>query len=217
MHPSKKLWFRVSATSAFLMLTCISLQGLTAPAADCGIAGSEAAIPGNSFAGYWSGTPGLMRLIETNVGTIEGPASGSSYTNGQQMGDTFQGRYALDTGSFYSGRVTMHMTQGGRCLHGTITYDNGDPPDDILAMRVPRPSIPYQQYYELTDRTEQLKHMVGGILPFSILDGPDRVTVDPTLRQMNPLQWHPSATSPNNASAPSTPQMDDSTEPEVTE
>ena len=43
-----------------------------------------------------------------------------------------------------------------------------------MGFRLPGPPEPhYTDIYELTDRTEHLKRMVGGILPWSQLDGPN--------------------------------------------
>lgn len=139
--------------------------------------GSDGAILTTEYAGWWRTTWGTMRLIEFNDHAIEGPSSASGYLKGTQAGNVFKGRFAEDTGSYYAGNVTMAMSQQGRCLKGELRYDDGDH-DEFIGYRINRPMTPYQEYvYALSERTEHLKQMVGGMLNFSDLDGPDHLDV----------------------------------------
>ncbi|MBY0449068.1 MAG: hypothetical protein K2X01_00395 [Cyanobacteria bacterium] len=142
------------------------------PPADCGISGSENAIMGNGFAGYWRTTNGLMRLIQVSPGIFEGPSSASSYFKGSGNGDTFSGIFADDTGDFHPGHFSFKMSQAGRCLSGTFQYDGDKEINEVVGYRDSKPSVPYGEIYELTERTEHLKQLVGGTVPFDQLDNP---------------------------------------------
>ncbi len=139
----------------------------------CGMAGSNASIPGDKYAGYWQTTFGLMRLVQFGTNWVEGPGSASGYIRGTQSGPLLEGRLGEDPGQLYGANVHLQMTEGGRCLKGTYVFDGDKEANEILGFRIQRPSQPYSFYYELTDRTEQLKRMIGGILDFSTLEGPD--------------------------------------------
>lgn len=139
----------------------------------CGMAGSNASIPGNQFAGYWQTTFGLMRLVQFGPNWVEGPGSASGYIRGTQTGPLLQGRLGEDPGQLHGANVTLQMSEGGRCLKGTYVFDGDKEVNEILGFRIQRPGQPYSFYYELTDRTEQLKRLTGGILDLGTVDGPD--------------------------------------------
>lgn len=160
---------------SFLAAGLLILLGYLIPAQAelCGMAGSNASIPGDQFAGYWQTTFGLMRLVQLGPNWVEGPSSASGYIRGTQTGALLQGRLAEDPGQLYGANVTLQMTEDGRCLKGTYVFDDDGGVNEILGFRIKRPSQPYSFYYQLTDRTERLKRMIGGILDFSTLEGPD--------------------------------------------
>ncbi len=145
----------------------------------CGMAGSNASIPGDKFAGYWQTTFGLMRLVQFGPHWVEGPGSASGYIRGTQTGPLLQGSLGEDPGELHGANVTLQMTEGGRCLKGTYVFDGDKEVNEILGFRIKRPSQPYRFYYELTDRTEQLKRMLGGLLDLGTIDGPDFRTFPP--------------------------------------
>ena len=180
----------------FLVVGCLLLQVGSAQASLCGMAGSDNAIPGTGFPGYWQSTLGLMRLIQVAPGTVEGPSSGSEYLRGTVSGNQLQGRFAIDTGSYHTGNFTLVMTHEGRCLQGTLTYDNGET-EEMLGQRVSRPSRPYTEFYELTEATEALKRLVGGWLNLASVDGPDIQTAaampaaPPVFSQPEPQEMAP--------------------------
>lgn len=162
--------------SILLFLAASGYTGHQAALAElCGMQGSDGAIPTTEYAGWWRTTWGTMRLVEFSNHSIEGPSTASGYLKGQQIGTTLQGRFSEDTGSYYAGNVTITMSQQGRCIKGELRYDDGDH-DEFIGYRIHRPMTPYQQYvYALTDRTEHLKHMIGGMLNFADLDGSDHI------------------------------------------
>ncbi|WP_303673264.1 hypothetical protein [Vampirovibrio chlorellavorus] len=139
----------------------------------CGMAGSNASIPGDKFAGYWQTTFGLLRLVQFGPSWVEGPGSASGYIRGTQTGPLLQGRLGEDPGQLYGANVQLQMTEGGRCLKGTYVFDGDKEVNEILGFRIQRPTQPYRFYYELTDRTEQLKRLTGGILDLDTIDGQD--------------------------------------------
>jgi hypothetical protein len=165
-------------TLVALMATGLGQFSAAAQRVDCGMAGSENSLPGTDFAGYWQSTFGLMHLIRLGANTIEGASTASGYFRGAEAGALFQGRFGEDTGRFYTGNVTLSMSQGGHCLKGTMVYDDDGSTNEIIGMRVHRPTMPYRQIYELTNRTEHLKALVGGVLNLSELDGPDFLLPD---------------------------------------
>lgn len=140
-------------------------------ASRCGVAGSDNALPGTDLTGYWQGTLGLMRLVRTTPDMVEGPASGSEYLRGAFHDNLWQGQAAIDVGRKYQGTFTIQMTEGGRCLKGSINW--GDGTDEVLGQRVAKPSNPYTTYYVIDQNTEKLKQMVGGTLDLHRVDGPD--------------------------------------------
>lgn len=179
---------------SLLLLTTIGMEqtSFAAPRIDCGMAGSDSSLPGTDFAGYWQSTFGLIHLIRLGTGTIEGASTASGYFRGAEAGTVFQGRFAEDTGSFYTGKVTLTMSQGGHCLKGTMVYDDDGTTNDIIGMRVHRPTMPYTKIYEFTSRTEHLKALVGGVLSLSEMDGPDFLTNRPAV----PVLQAPPSTNP---------------------
>jgi hypothetical protein len=152
-----------------LLLVSGSLQ--SAHASRCGLQGSDNALPGTDLTGYWQGTLGLMRLVRTAPGMVEGPASGSEYLHGAFSNNVWQGKAAIDVGRKYLGTFTIQMTEGGRCLKGSIKW--GDDTDEVLGQRVLKPSSAYTTYYVIDQNTEQLKKMAGGSLDLHQIDGAD--------------------------------------------
>lgn len=145
----------------------------TLPAADCGVAGDERATPSHGFAGYWQTTNGYMRLVQVGPGMVEGPSSASSYFKGHESGNTLSGRFADDTGRFHPGRFSFTRSQDGRCLSGTFIYDGDEDINEVKGFHREYDGVPYTEHYALTERTEHLKQMVGGTVPFSALDTPN--------------------------------------------
>ncbi len=152
----------------------------TAHAGICGLSDDEAAVPGTGYAGYWRSTLGIVRLVHYGGNTLEGPATASMYIKGTESGSTFQGRFAEDTGEYHLGTITFTQSHEGRCLKGHLVYDNGEEGgDDWLGYRLAkRPEPHYNDIYELSDRTDHLKQLVGGILTWAQIDGPDILDID---------------------------------------
>jgi hypothetical protein len=195
-----KLFLRRLLVLVVLFLASVSVQQRAA-ASRCGLQGSDNALPGTDLTGYWQGTLGLMRLVRTGSGMVEGPASGSEYLLGTFNGNLWQGQAVIDTGRKYRGNFTVQMTDGGRCLKGSINW--GDGTDEVLGQRVPKPSDPYTTYYVIDQNTEQLKQMVGGALDLRNIDGPDN--------QIGPIAPAPSSTAPTSADEQNEPEPEQDT------
>lgn len=161
------------ALSSLGLLILLQSHLCLAQAELCGMAGSNASIPGQRFAGYWQTTFGLMRLVQFGPNWVEGPSSASGYIRGTETGPLLQGRLGEDPGQLHGANVTLQMTEGGRCLKGSFVFDGDGEVNEIIGFRIKRPSEPYTFYYELTERTEQLKRLTGGLLDLSTVDGPD--------------------------------------------
>jgi hypothetical protein len=146
------------------------------PRANCGIMGDDSAIPGTGFAGYWQGLQGVWRLVRIAPATVEGPAGASSYWRGQEAGTRLTGVFADDTGQYNPGHFEATITQNGRCLKGTFTYDADGGVNELRSFRTTKPSLPYWETSSLGQNTFDLQRMVGGVLPLERVDGPDDVT-----------------------------------------
>lgn len=147
------------------------------PPADCGLRGDETAIPGIGFAGYWQGLQGVWRLVRVAPNTVEGPAGGSSYWRGQETGTRLTGIFADDTGSYNLGHFEATISQNGRCLQGTFTYNEDGGVNELRSFRIKKPGgLPYWESSYLGQNTRDLQRMVGGILPLESIDGPDDLT-----------------------------------------
>ncbi len=139
----------------------------------CGMAGSDGSISGTGFAGYWRTTFGIMRLVRFGANSIEGPSTASGYLKGTEMGTVFEGRLVEDTGAYHPATVTIHTTHDGRCMTGSYVFDGDKEVNEIIGYRMRKPSSPYTEYYELTERTEAIKRLIGGMLNLNDIDGPD--------------------------------------------
>jgi hypothetical protein len=169
------------------MLLILASSLGSAHAGICGLSDDGAAIPGSGYAGYWRSTLGIVRLVRYGGNMLEGPATASTYIKGTESGPVFQGRFAEDTGEYHTGTITLTLSHEGRCLQGHLVYDDGeDGGDDWLGYRLAnRPEPHYSDMYELTERTDHLKQLMGGLLTWPQIDGPDVLGAEPAASRNN--------------------------------